>query len=157
MDLVAGDPREILLAIGVDDWRGLSDPGRFAGHLSLGGRLDPSWLDLLSMATRDVVGGDTPGSFTEACRELEDRRIGRLGSSVEATVERVDPRWVEAVAALHDRKIDAVAGRWIELIGFEECAVDPDDKPMLRSLVEELIGFCRLARAAEDVLFVWSI
>jgi hypothetical protein len=157
MDLVAGDAREILLAIGVDDWRGLSDRSRFAAHLALGGRMDPSWLDLLALACREVTGGDSPGSFTDACRQLDDRRLARLGSTVDATVERVEPRWVDDMAALHDRRVDAVAARWVELIDCEACAVDAEDKPTLRSLVEELIVFCRLARSAEDVLFVWSI
>jgi hypothetical protein len=42
MDLVAGDAREILLAIGIDDWAGLHDRTRFFGCLSLGGGMDPS-------------------------------------------------------------------------------------------------------------------
>src|SRR5436309_1638316 len=40
MDLVAGELREILLAISVDDVDGLDDRSRFAGHLALGGGLD---------------------------------------------------------------------------------------------------------------------
>ena len=46
MDLVAGDERAILLAISVEDWSGLDDHARFDAHLSLGGGLDPTWLDL---------------------------------------------------------------------------------------------------------------
>jgi hypothetical protein len=48
MDLVAGNSREILLAVAVDDWQGLADSERFDAHLSLGGGLDPTWLDLFS-------------------------------------------------------------------------------------------------------------
>jgi len=156
MDLVAGDAREILLAIGVDDWNGLSDRGRFSAHVSLGGRIDPTWLDLLARACREVSGGDAPGSFSDACRSLHDRR-GRLGDAVDATVERVDPRWIDDMAALRDRQVGVVAARWIELIDDEECPVDSEDKPTLRSVAEELVSFCRLARGAEDVLLVWSI
>ena len=56
MDLVAGDAREILLAITIEDWAGLDDRSRFDAHLSLGGGLDPTWLDLFSEAVRSVTG-----------------------------------------------------------------------------------------------------
>jgi hypothetical protein len=157
MDLVAGDAREILLAIGVEDWTGLADPSRFAAHLPLRGRMDPSWLDLLARAVRDVGGGDSPGSFSGACRPLEGRHLGGLGRTVDRTVERVDPHWVDEMALVPDRALDAVAARWIELIEFEECEVEADDKPVIRALVDDLIGFCRRSRAAEDVLLAWSL
>src|SRR4029453_15398946 len=48
MDLIAGQEKDILLAIAVDDWAGLRDRDRFDAHLSLGGGLDPTWLDLFS-------------------------------------------------------------------------------------------------------------
>ena len=50
MDLIAGDAREILLAISVDDWAGLRDRSRFVAYISLGGGLDLTWLDLLALA-----------------------------------------------------------------------------------------------------------
>ena len=34
MDLIAGDAREILLAISVDDWAGLRDRSRFVAYIS---------------------------------------------------------------------------------------------------------------------------
>ena len=43
MDLIAGDAREIMLAVGMEDWSGLRDPGRFPAYISLGGGMDPSW------------------------------------------------------------------------------------------------------------------
>jgi hypothetical protein len=153
MDLVAGDAREILLAIGVDDWDGLRDPGRFAAYISLGGGMDPTWLDLFAQAGREVTGGDTPGPFTEAAHELESR----LMAISERTVERIDPHWVDDVAFLPDGQLDRIAARWIDLIDCEECDVDQDDKPMLRELAGELVEFCRRAEGAEDVLFAWSI
>ena len=52
MDLIAGDAREILLVIGLDDLLAFDDPARFDAHLSLGGGLDPTWLDLFAEATR---------------------------------------------------------------------------------------------------------
>ena len=157
MDLVAGDAREILLAIGVDDWAGLRDPTRFEGHLSLGGRMDPQWLDLLADAVRDVTGSGGPGSFSEACLDLDDRVLTRLRGSVERTVERVDPHWIEDLALVPDRALDAVAARWIELINLEECDVDADDKPMIRSVTGDLVAFCRRARSAENVLLAWAL
>jgi hypothetical protein len=157
MDLIAGDAREILLAIGVEDWMGLADPGRFAAHLPLRGQMDPSWLDLLAQAVRDVAGGDSPGSFSEACRPLEDGRLGGLGGAVDRTVERIDPRWIDDMALVPDRSIDAVTARWIDLIECEECEVEADDKPVVRALVADLVGFCRRSRAAEDVLLAWSL
>jgi hypothetical protein len=72
-------------------------------------------------------------------------------------VERVAPAWIDAVACLADRRLDALAARWIELIELSGGAVDPDEKPMLRRLAGDLVGFCRRAEDAEDVLFVWSI
>ena len=157
MDLVAGDAREILLAIGVDDWAGLRDPARFAAYVSLGGGMDPSWLDHFARAAREIGGGNTPRSFSEASCPLESRLQSRLAGLGDRTVERVDPHWIEDIALLPEGRIDRIAARWIELIACEECAVDPDEKPMLRQLAGELVGFCRLARGAEDVLFAWSL
>jgi hypothetical protein len=157
MDLVAGDAREILLAIGVDDWNGLRDRTRFAGYLPLGGRMDLSWLDLLSCAVRDVTGDDDPGSFSEACCPLEDRHLSRLQGAVDRTIERVDTHWIDAMAMVPDRALDSIAARWIELIEREECDVDPEDKPMIRAVTGDLVDFCRRAETAEDVLLAWTI
>jgi hypothetical protein len=157
MDLIAGDAREILLAISTEDWQGLRDPGRFAGYLPLGGRMDPSWLDLLACAAREITADSLPGDFTDACCPLHNPSLARLKGSVDRTIERVEPRWVHEVALLPDRARDAIAARWIELIDLEECEVEPDDKPMIRSLVGELIEFCRRADDAEDVLLAWSM
>jgi len=153
MDLIAGDPREILLAIGVEDWAGLRDRSRFAADISLAGGMDPTWLDLFAQAAREATGGDTPGPFSDAAYALE----GRLTALSERTVERIDPRWVDDVALLPDSQLDRIAARWIDLIDCEECEVEPDDKPMLRELAGDLIDVCRRAEGAEDVLFAWSI
>ena len=157
MDLVAGDAREILLAVGMDDWTGLRDRDRFPAYLSLGGGMDPTWLDLFARAARDTTGGERPGSFTDAACPLESRLQNRLARLGDRTVERVDPHWIDDVAMLPARQVDRIAARWIDLIGREECAVDPEEKPMLRALAGDLIDFCRRAQDAEDVLFDWSI
>jgi hypothetical protein len=157
MDLVAGDAREILLAIGVEDWEGLGDPRRFAAHLPLGGRMDPEWLDLFAGAIRDVTATESPGSFTEACCPLEGPRLTRLGASVDRTIERVDPHWTDDVALVPEWSLDKIASRWIELIDCEDCEVEPDDKPMIRVVAGEIVAFCRKAQTAEDVLLAWTL
>ena len=95
MDLVAGDAREILLAIGTDDLTGLDDPRRFAAHLALGSGLDPTWLDLFAEAARTVSGLEGPSDFIDARLELDgpDDLDGRC-------IERVDPTWVTAIARI---------------------------------------------------------
>lgn len=60
MDLVAGDSREILLALAIGDWPGLDDSSRFDGHIALGGTMDPTWLGLYSEAIRDVTRSPHP-------------------------------------------------------------------------------------------------
>lgn len=153
MDLIAGDAREILLAVAVDDWGGLRDRDRFTAYISLGGRMDATWLDLFAQAAREVSGSNQPGPFSEATRALEARHA----SPSDRIVERVDSHWIDAVALLPDGRLDRIAARWIDLIDCEECAVDTDDKPMLRELAGDLVDFCRRAEDAEDVIFAWSI
>jgi hypothetical protein len=65
MDLVTGDAREILPAIGVDDWAGLRDPARFAAYISLGSGLDPTWLDLFARR-RETTGHAAPDRSARA-------------------------------------------------------------------------------------------
>jgi hypothetical protein len=153
MDLIAGDAREILLAISVNDWAGLRDRSRFDAYISLGGGLDLTWLDLLALAARETTGYESPGPFTLATHSLQSRHASASGR----TVERVDPHWIDAVARLPDGHVDRIAARWIELLDCEGCEVDPEEKPMLRELTGELIDFCRLAEGAEHVLFAWSL
>src|SRR6187551_3794639 len=113
MDLIAGEEQEILLAIAVDDWSGLQDRDRFAAHLSLGGGLDPTWLDLFSEAARTVTGSDDPTDFIDARLELD------APDDDERTIERVDPSWITSVAMIAERDLGAIAGRWIELVEDE--------------------------------------
>jgi hypothetical protein len=152
MDLVAGDAREILLAIGTGDLAGLDDRRRFPAHVALGGGLDPTWLDLFAEAARSVVGDDGPGDFLDA-------RIELSGSSDDETrsVERVDPAWVEAVARIRERDIGAVASAWIDLLQEELGTLAREEKPWIRDLTGRLVAFCRAADRAPDVLFAWSI
>jgi hypothetical protein len=157
MDLVAGDAREILLVVGMDDWAALRDQSRFPAHISLGGGMDPTWLDLFARAARETIGGNTPQAFSGAACPLESDLQSRLARLGDRTVERVNPHWIDDVARLPDGQVDRIAARWIDLIDCEECDVDPEEKPMLRELAGDLIEFCRRAGGAEDVLFAWSI
>ncbi|HEX5013921.1 MAG TPA: hypothetical protein VFV72_07130 [Candidatus Limnocylindrales bacterium] len=152
MDLIAGNEKEILLAIAVDDWAGLQDRERFAAHLSLGGGLDPTWLDLFSEAARSVTGGDSPIDFIDARRDLD-----RPSQLTERSVERIDPSWITAVALIPDREVDAVAGRWIDLVEEDLGELPREEKPWIRKLAGEIVQFARDADSARDVLFAWSL
>ena len=152
MDLVAGDAREILLAFTVEDWPGLDDRSRFDAHLSLGGGLDPTWLDLFSEAVRSVTGGSEPPDFIDARQELEGP-----GSMTERSIERVDRGWFESIALLADHQIDAVAGRWIDLIEEDLGELPREEKPWIRTLAGQIVSFARSADRSRDVLFAWAL
>jgi hypothetical protein len=152
MDLVAGDERSILLAISVEDWAGLDDPTRFDAHLSLGGGLDPTWLDLFSQAVRGATGGDDPADFLDARREL-----GAPGEAGERIVECVDHGWIDSIARLRDHEVDAVTGRWIDLIEDEIGPLPREEKPWIRKLAGDIVAFAREADRSQDVLFAWSL
>lgn len=119
--------------------------------------MDSAWLDLFAQSAREVMGGPLPGAFSEAACPLESRLQSRLSTLGDRTIERVDSHWVEEMASLPDDRVDRVAARWTELIDSEACEVEPEEKPMLRALAGELIGFCREAVEAEDVLFAWAV
>lgn len=152
MDLVAGNEREILLAITVEDWAGLDDRGRFDAHLSLGGGLDPTWLDLFSEAVRSVTAGDGPADFIDARRELDGP-----GDAGDRVIERVDPAWIDAIARIPDHDVDAVAGRWIDLVEEEIGFLPREEKPWIRKLAGDVVAFARAADHSADVLFAWSL
>jgi hypothetical protein len=152
MDLVAGREREILLAMSVEDWASLDDHDRFDAHLALGGGLDPTWLDLFSEAVRAVTGEDDPADFIDSRRDLDGR-----GDETERVVERVDLAWIGAVARLPDRDVDAVAGRWVDLIEEELGFLPREEKPWIRQLAGDIVAFARAADRSPDVLFAWSL
>jgi len=152
MDLIAGDQRSILLALSIEDWAAFDDPSRFDAHLSLGGGLDPTWLDLFAEATRTITAEDHPSDFLDARRELE----GASGES-DRVVERVDPAWIDAIARISDQNVDAVAGRWIDLVEEELGMLPREEKPWIRQLAGDLVAFARAADRSEDVLFAWAL
>ena len=152
MDLIAGDAREILLVLTVDDWDALRDRSRFDAHLSLGGGLDPTWLDLFSEAVRSVTGGDAPADFIDARSELPGP--GRLA---ERSIERVDPGWLAAIARLPDKDVDAVAGRWVDLVEEDLGELPREEKPWIRELAGQIVVFARAADRSQDVIFAWAL
>ena len=152
MDLVAGDAQDILLVITMDDLAALDDKKRFPAHVALGGGLDPTWLDLFAEAARSVVGDDGPTDFLDARIELEGPANDDAPS-----VERVDPAWIVAVGRIQERRVDAIASRWIDLLEDELGGLARDEKPWIRELAGRLITFCRAADRAPDVLFAWSL
>jgi hypothetical protein len=152
MDLVAGEASEILLVIGTDDLGALDDRGRFAAHLALGSGLDPTWLDLFAEAARSVTGSNDPADFIDARLELEG-----IDPDDGHAIERVDPAWVGTVARLRDDDLGHIAGRWIDLIEDDLGFLPREEKPWIRELAGRLVGFCRAADRAPDVLFAWSL
>ena len=152
MDLIAGDPREILLVLSVDDAAAFADRRRFAAHLPLGPGLDPTWLDLFCEAARHVHNRDEPRDFLDARHELQGP-----DAMVERTVERVDAGWVSAVARLPDHDLDAITGRWIDLLEEDLGRLSGDEKPWIRMLAGEVVSFCRAADRAPAVFFAWSL
>jgi len=152
MDLVAGNSREILLAISVDDWAGLDRPGRFDAHIALGGAMDPTWLDRFSEAIRDITGAGEPIDFIDARREMDGP--GDIG---ERTVERVDPAWITGIARVSDQDIDAIAGRWIELVEEEIGPLPREEKPWIRQVAGDLVVFARRADLSPAVILAWSL
>ena len=152
MDLVAGESREILLALAIGDWAGLDDPSRFDGHIALGGAMDPTWLDLYSEAVRDVSHSPRPIDFIDARHELDGP-----GDAGERTIERVDPDWISGIAQVPDHDIDAVTGRWIELLEEELGDFPREEKPWIRQLSGELVAFARRADGSPAVFLAWSL
>ena len=151
MDLVAGDLRDILLALAVDDITGFDDEDRFPAHLALGGGLDPTWLDLFSEAARTVTGSDDPPDFLDARSELDGPP-----AATERIVELVDRSWVEGVARIPDDRVGAVAARWIELLEEELGPLPREEKPWIRDLAGQVVGFARRAAGAREVVFAWA-
>jgi hypothetical protein len=152
MDLVAGDSREILLVVAMDDLASFDDRSRFPAHLAFGGAIDPTWLDLFSQAVRSVVGRDEPRDFLDARVDLDGP-----GEAGERTVERIDPAWIDAIARVDDRDLDAVTGRWIDLLEDEVGDFPREEKPSVRKFARDIVDFARAADHAPAVILAWSL
>lgn len=151
MDLVAGDARDIVLALSIDDLTAFDDRDRFVAHLPLGGGLDPTWLDLFSEAVRSVTESAKPSDFLDARTELDG-----ASASVERIVDRVDGDWIESVGQVPDDLLGPLAGRWIELLEEELGLLPREEKPWIRDLAGRIVAFSRAATDARDVVFAWA-
>lgn len=151
MDLVAGDARDIVLALSIDDLAAFEDPDRFVAHLPLGGGLDPTWLDLFAEAVRSVTGLDDPADFLDARTEIEGAT-----AQGERIADRVDRDWVSVVAQVPEERLGALAGRWIELLEEELGLLPREEKPWIRDLAGRIVAFCRASEGARDVVFAWA-
>ena len=157
MELVAGEAREILIVVGTDDRDALAEVGRFGAYLSLSGGMDPTWLDLFAEAARAATERETPGDFIDARIELGGGADTGSEPTADLTVERVDPAWISALAAIPDATLDGVTGRWIDRLEEELGALPREEKPWIRQLAGNLVRFCREADRAPDVVFLWSL
>jgi hypothetical protein len=153
MDLVAGERKAILRAIAADDWTVFDDRDRFWAHLSLGGELDPTWLDLFSEAVRTVTDRVDPRDFIDARSEIDRNGAG----SGERTIERVDAGWITAIARVADVDVGPIAARWIDLVEEEVGELPREEKPWIRKLAGDVVEFARRADRAPTVIVAWSL
>ena len=156
MELVAGDMQAILVVVGTGDRDALSDMTRFSAYLSLSGGMDPTWLDLFAEAARASTERDAPTDFIDARIELGASESAPADGA-ELSMERVEPAWISAVAAIPDATLDGIAGRWIDRIEEELGALPREEKPWIRGLAGDLVRFCRTADRGADVVFLWAL
>ena len=156
MELVAGDAQAILVVVGSGDRDALSDADRFSAYLSLSGGMDPTWLDLFAEAARAATERDIPTDFIDARIELGGG-ASAPADGAELSIERVEPAWISAVAAIPDVTLDGIAGRWIDRLEEELGALPREEKPWIRELAGDLVRFCRTADRAPDVIFLWAL
>jgi hypothetical protein len=157
MELVAGDVQDILVVVATDDRDALGDAQRFRAYLSLSGGMDPTWLDYFAEAARVATKRDAPIDFIDARNELGGGPDASSEPSTDLSIERVDPAWISAVAAIPDLTLDGVAGGWIARIEEEVGPLAREEKPWIRELAGNLVRFCRTADRAPDVVFLWSL
>lgn len=151
MELIAGDARDILVVLGAAEIGVTPERDRYDAHLPMSGAIDPTWLDLFAEAVRAVLDADAPADFLDARTELGGAGEGTM------TIERVEPGWVTEVARTPDTALDAIAGRWIDRLEEEFGPIAGEEKPWIRDLAGQVVGFCRAADRAPDVIFVWSL
>ena len=58
---------------------------------------------------------------------------------------------------LEDRQLDAVAGRWIDLLEDELGELAREEKPSVRKFATEIVEFARRADRAPAVILAWSL
>ena len=90
-------------------------------------------------------------------RPVARRELEGPGQLAERSIERVDPAWLAAVARLDDREVDAVAGRWIDLVEEDLGELPREEKPWIRELAGQIVQFARAADRSQDVIFAWAL
>jgi len=94
MELVAGNSRDILVAIAVDDRDGLDDQARFPAHLSLGG-VPPTggffgkFYIFKAALDADLVTLVVPQRLWPAIREMDTRDVLRAARGPRRTAREV--------------------------------------------------------------------
>ena len=101
---------------------------------------------------RAVTGRSQPRDFIDARSEL-----GGPADQAGTTIERIDPAWITAIARTDDAQIDAIAGRWIDLVEEEIGELPRKAKPWTRNLAADIVDFARRADLSSDVLLAWSL
>ena len=71
-------------------------------------------------------------------------------SSLSAELGRV-------ICRLPDRDLDAITGRWIDLLEEDMGVLSAEEKPWIRLLASEVVRFCRAAARSDAVFFAWSL
>jgi hypothetical protein len=153
MELIAGAVPEIVELLGSEEGGGVDPSRRFVAYLSLSGGTDPTWLDFFAESARLATDREAPTDFLDARIDLG---ASGFAEGSDRTVERVDPAWISAVAAIPDTSLDRLAGRWIDRLEDELGDLQSDEKPWIRELAGRLVAFCRDA-ARSDVVFVWEL
>jgi hypothetical protein len=50
-----------------------------------------------------------------------------------------------------------VAGRWIDLVEEDLGELPREEKPWIRELTGQIVGFARAADRSKDVIFAWAL
>ena len=77
--------------------------------------------------------------------------------TLELQPTRVAPAWISEIARVSGRDIDAVAGRWIELVEEETGQLPREEKPWIRQVAGDLVVFARAADRSPAVILAWSL
>ena len=56
-----------------------------------------------------------------------------------------------------DRQLDAIAGRWIDLLEDELGELAREEKPSVRKFATQIVEFARDADRAPAVILAWSL
>ncbi len=126
--------------------RRLRRPARFDAHLSLGGGLDPTWLDLFCRGGADRAPAATsrPTCSTRASSSKGPARRRAIGP-----IERIDPTWISARRPRPRRAPSTpspAAGSTSSKRSSACCR--REEKPWIRDLAGQVVRFCRRADRA---------